>query len=85
MTFHESNPVPAQSSQKRARVQFNDNSISKKKNSTPDIPLIIHNQNEVKIGTFNNVEEQSNYQHRFNDFGTPTNFNPTPPQQNSKK
>ena len=36
MTFHESNPVPTQASQKRLNLQFNSNSISEKRNYTQD-------------------------------------------------
>ena len=77
MTFYESNLVPAQSSKKWLKLQFNANSIPEKRNSTQDIPQLIRKANEIKIVTFNNVEDQQNYHQRLDDFGTPPNYSPT--------
>ena len=41
MTFHESNPVPAQATQKRLKFQFNSKFISKKRNYTQEVPQLI--------------------------------------------
>ena len=77
ITFYESNPVSTQSSKKRLKLQFNTNSIPEKINSTQDIPQLIRKENEIKSVTFNNVEDEPNYQQRLDDFGTPPNYSPT--------
>ena len=38
ITFHESNSVPAQASQKRLKLQINSKSISEKRNYTQEVP-----------------------------------------------
>ena len=85
MTFHESNPVSVQSSQKQLKFRFNANSISEKRNSTKEIPQLIRKENEIKSVTFNNVENQPNYQQRLDDFGKPPNYSPTPPHYQLKE
>ena len=78
MTFHESDPVPTQGSQKRLKLQFNSTSISAKRNFIQDIPQLIQKNNDIEIVTFNNVEDQPNYQQRLDAFGTPPNNILTP-------
>ena len=52
MQFLESNPVQDNSFQKRLKIQFNENSITTKRDATLDIPQTIHNQSETKSVTF---------------------------------
>ena len=78
MTFHESNPVPEQTSQKRLKLQFNSSSISAKRNLSPEIPQVIQKKNHTKSVTFNNVEDQPHYQRKLDAFGTPPNNISTP-------
>ena len=85
MSFHESNPVPSQSSHKRLKVQFNYNAISEKRNFNPKMPQLIQHNTEEKTVTYNNIEEQPNYQQRLEEFGTPTQFQPSNPQLISKE
>ena len=79
MTYHESNPVPAQSSKKRLKLKFNAKSIPEKRNSTQEIPQLTQKENDIKSVTFNNIEDQPNHQQRLDDFGTPPNYSPTSP------
>ena len=78
MTFHESNPVPEQTSQKRLKIQFNSSSISAKRNLSPEIPQVIQKNNHTKSETFNNVEDQPHYQRKLDAFGTSPNNISTP-------
>ena len=78
MTFHESNPVPEQASQKRLKLQFNSSSISEKRTLIPEIPQAIQKNNYTKSVTFNNVEDQPHYQRKLNAFGTPPKNISTP-------
>ena len=83
MSFHESNPVQSQSSHKRLKIQFNFKAILDKRNSNPETPQLIQHHTKVKTVTFNNIEEQSNYQQRLSDFGTPIKFQSSTPQLTS--
>ena len=73
MNFHESNPVPTQVSQKRLKLQFNSTSISEKRNYTQEVTQLIQNNSETKSVTFNNKDDQQNYQQRLTAFGIPPN------------
>ena len=58
MTFHESNPVSGQTSQKRLKFEFNSTSISAKNNFIQEIQQLIQNNNDIKSVAFNNFEDQ---------------------------
>ena len=75
------NPTQSQYNlhKKRLEIQINANSIPEKRKSTQEIPQLIRKENEIKSGTFNNVEDQPNYQQRLNEFGILPNCSPTPP------
>ena len=78
MTYHESNPVPEQTSQKILTLQFNSNSISVKRKFIQEILQLIQKNNGIKSVTFNNVEDQPNYQQRLDAFVTLPNNISTP-------
>ena len=73
MTFHESNLVPTQASQKRLKVQFNSKSISEKRNYIQEVPQSIQKNSETKSVTFNTNDDQPNYQQKLGEFGIPPN------------
>jgi len=77
--FHDSNPVPAQASQKRLKLHFNSSSIPEKITLISEIPQVIQKNNLNKSVTFNNVEDQPNYQRKLDAFGTPPKNITTPP------
>ena len=52
MTFHELNTVLERSSNKRLKLQFYDASNSSKRDSTPDLSINSHNQNNYKSLSF---------------------------------
>ena len=55
--FHKSNLVPDRSSNKRLKLQFNNNFNSSKRDSTPDTPSTIHNKGDTKSVTFVDEDE----------------------------
>ena len=85
ISFNEFNPVPSQSSHTIFKVQFNFKAIFKQRKSNPETPQLIQHHTEEKTVTFNNIEEQLNYQQGLKNFETPTQFHPSNPQLTSKE
>ena len=55
--FYVSNSVPESSSNKRLKLQFQDISNSSKHDSTPEIPITIHNQSNYNSISFIDEDE----------------------------
>ena len=88
MKFHQSNPIPDNPSHKKLKLQFNEDSISSRRYSTPDISITIHNQSEIKSVTFIDGKEPIiSFQQRLNMqniYGVPPHItNQTPLQKKS--